>query len=129
MLDRVALRIERFLWFLVAAAIGGTWIFYEPLSGREIPGHAHPVLATLLAASLTFGGIDLRNVARLRQELMRATNQAGVPTEDIDDVATRAALLEAHDPQLAQALRRLPPRRRPTPVRRPRSQSTHDEDI
>lgn len=126
------IRVERFLWFLIAAAIGGTWAFYEPLTGRDIPGHAHPVLATLLAASLTFGGIDLRKVARIRQELERVTNNAGIPPEAIADVATRIAVLEVQDPQVARALRGLgtPQRRRqPTsPGRRPRQIPTLPRD-
>ena len=130
-IDRVMLRIERFIWFLIAAAVGGIWAFYEPLTGKDIPGHAHPVLATLLAAALTFGGIDLRKVARIRQELERVTNQAGLPPDAIADVAARIAILEVQDPQVARALRALaPPRtRRPTtnPARRPR-RSTLDPD-
>jgi len=133
-IDRVMLRVERFLWFLIAAAIGGTWIFYEPISGKEIPGHAHPVLATLLGASLAFGGIDLRKVARIKQELTRATNNAGIPVSDVDDVAARIAVLEVQDPQVARALRNLP-RRRPVtqPARRPKQQpqslDEEDEDL
>jgi hypothetical protein len=131
-IDRVMLRVERFLWFLVAAAIGGSWIFYEPISGKEIPGHAHPVLGVLLASALTFGGIDLRKVARIRQELERVTNTAGIPSEALADVATRIAVLEVQDPQVARALRAMaPPRRRqPTnPARRPRQNPNSSRDI
>ena len=130
-IDRAVHRAARFLWSLTPLAIGGSWIFYEPLSGKEIPGHAHPVLATLLAAALTFGGIDLRNVARIKQELARVTNSAGISPDALDDVAARIAILEVQDPQVARALRALAPRRRPItqPPRRPRhAQPDPNED-
>ena len=86
----------------------------------------------LLAAALTFGGVDLRKVARIRQELERVANQAGLPPDAIADVAARIAILEVQDPQVARALRALaPPRtRRPTtnPARRPRRSTLGPDD-
>lgn len=116
--DRAWLRIERFLWFFVAALVGGAWVFYEAITGKEVPGHAHPVFATFVAAALAFGGADLRRIARVRRDLLAVAREAGLTAEELEGVAHRVAVLEVEDPQLVRALRALAPpaspqRRRP----------------
>lgn len=96
--------VERFLWFAVAAAIGAMWAFYEVLTGREVPGHAHPILGTLVATALSFGGVDLRRISRARQFI---AGVSGIPPEIREHVAQRIAQLESEEPEVLHALQEL----------------------
>lgn len=127
---RVWLRVERFLWFAFASAVGAAWVFYEAVTGREVPSHAHPVFAALVTAALMFGGVDVARVARVRRDLLPLLRDAGVDPSRLEDIAHRVAVLEVEEPELVRVLRAQTPARRPRPKtdpanpprRRPRTQ-------
>lgn len=99
-------RLERMAWFLAAVTLAGVWLFFEALTGYEIPTRAHPILGVLVASALVQGGIDLRKMLRWRSLL------AGeMPHREIQDLSARAALLEREDPELVEAIRKASKRR------------------
>ena len=107
---RAWLRIERFVWFAFASAVAGVWVFFEAVTGKEIPSHAHPVLGALVVAALMFGGVDIAKVNRIRRELLAVAREAGADPQQLEAVAHRIAVLEVEDPELVQTLRALAPR-------------------
>lgn len=94
-------KLERFAWFGVAAVLGGVWLFFEMIAGYEIPARAHPILGTLVATALVFGGMDLSKVRKARSLL--AGDFSGAALHDLDG---RLAALERDDPELLAAIRR-----------------------
>lgn len=111
-------RLERFLWFVVAALIAGVWVGFEALAGYEIPSRAHPVLALLVVAALLQGGVDLSRVWRYQ----RLVGSLPIPIEERRDLAARIAHLEVNEPELLAAIRGLQAAPAPKP-KRPRTRS------
>lgn len=104
-------RLERFAWFVVAVILAGVWLFFEALTGYEIPTRAHPILGVLVASALVQGGIDFRKMLR-----WRALLAGDLPSREIQDIATKAALLEREDPELVESIRRSAKRTRRLPA-------------
>ena len=94
-------KLERLVWFAVAVILAGVWIFFEMIAGYEIPGRAHPILGTLVATALVFGGIDVAKVRHARRLLAGdLAHDRGLPVDE------RLAVLRREDPELVAALRR-----------------------
>lgn len=99
-------RLERFVWFAVAVVLAGVWLFFEALTGYEIPARAHPILGVLVASALVQGGIDLRKMLRWRSLLA-----GDLPPHEVRGLSEKAALLEREDPELVELIRQSTRRR------------------
>lgn len=94
------------MWLIVASMIAGTWVGWEPLTGHKIPDYAHPVFATILAAALVWGGLDLRKVSYWHRKLMALPPEV-MPTHETDRTAVKIASMETEDPLLLKAIQAL----------------------
>ena len=99
-------KLERFVWFAVAVVLAGVWLFFEALTGYEIPTRAHPILGVLVASALVQGGIDLRKMLRWRSLLA-----GDLPQREMQGLSEKAAILEREDPELVEAIRQSTKRR------------------
>jgi hypothetical protein len=132
---RILDTVERLVWLVVASMIAGTWVGWEPITGHKIPDYAHPVFATILAAALVWGGLDMRKVSAWHKRLLALPPEAAVSVDEADRLAPRIAALETEDPILVRAIQaaalreaNLPIKRTKTgkvrPVSRPRNRKT-----
>jgi hypothetical protein len=126
---RIIETAEKLVWLIFASIIGGTWVLYEPITGRPIPDYAHPVFAAIMGTALVWAGLDHRKINQWHRRLLALPPEAAVSPDEADRLAPKIAALESEDPMLIKAIQAAALREAGYAAKRPKTKSGSNKTV